>query len=82
MTFAHGHERALPDAAPRTTDFAAPLTFNPGDTMRHAFLFFALLTFADTVARTLIAPAQLPVGVLTAVVGVPLFLWLLRRSDR
>jgi len=42
----------------------------------------ALLTFADTVARTLIAPAQLPVGVLTAIVGVPLFLWLLRRSDR
>ena len=42
----------------------------------------ALLTFADTVARTLVAPAQLPVGVLTAVVGVPLFLWLLRRSVR
>jgi len=42
----------------------------------------ALLTLADTVARTLIAPAQLPVGVLTAIVGVPLFLWLLRRSDR
>jgi iron complex transport system permease protein len=42
----------------------------------------ALLTFADTVARTLIAPAQLPVGVLTAVIGVPLFLWLLRRSAR
>jgi iron complex transport system permease protein len=42
----------------------------------------ALLTIADTVARTLVAPAQLPVGVLTAVVGVPLFLWLLRRSAR
>ena len=41
-----------------------------------------LLTVADTIARTLIAPAQLPVGVLTALVGVPLFLWLLRRSDR
>ena len=54
MTFAHGHERALPDAAPRTTDFAAPLTFNPGDTMRHAFLFFALLTFAGA------APAAKP----------------------
>ena len=40
----------------------------------------ALLTFADTLARTLVAPAQLPVGVLTAIVGVPLFLWLLRRS--
>ncbi len=42
----------------------------------------ALLTFADTVARTVAAPSQLPVGVLTALVGVPLFLWLLRRSDR
>jgi iron complex transport system permease protein len=40
----------------------------------------ALLTFADTVARTIVAPAQLPVGVLTALIGVPLFLWLLRRS--
>ncbi len=42
----------------------------------------ALLTFADTIARTLVAPAQLPVGVLTALVGVPSFLWLLRRSER
>jgi len=42
----------------------------------------ALLTIADTVARTIVAPAQLPVGVLTALVGVPLFLWLLRRSAR
>jgi iron complex transport system permease protein len=42
----------------------------------------ALLTFADTIARTLVAPSQLPVGVLTALVGVPLFLWLLRRTGR
>ena len=42
----------------------------------------ALLMFADTVARTLVAPAQLPVGVLTAFVGVPVFLWLLRRAAR
>ncbi|MCC7328278.1 MAG: iron ABC transporter permease [Burkholderiales bacterium] len=40
----------------------------------------ALLVLADTLARTLVAPAQLPVGVLTALAGVPLFLWLLRRS--
>ncbi|WP_203143549.1 FecCD family ABC transporter permease [Marinobacter mangrovi] len=39
----------------------------------------ALLMLADTFARTLIAPRQLPVGVLTAAVGVPLFLYLLRR---
>ncbi|MCC6196560.1 MAG: iron ABC transporter permease, partial [Burkholderiales bacterium] len=40
----------------------------------------ALLVLADTLARTVIAPAQLPVGVLTALAGVPIFLWLLRRS--
>lgn len=38
-----------------------------------------LLTLADTVARTALAPRQLPVGVLTALVGVPLFLHLLHR---
>ncbi len=41
-----------------------------------------LLTLADTAARTVIAPTQLPVGVLTALIGVPLFLYLLSRSAR
>ena len=40
----------------------------------------SLLVFADTLARTIIAPQQLPVGVLTALVGVPVFLLLLQRS--
>ncbi len=39
-----------------------------------------LLVLADTLARTLLAPQQLPVGILTALIGVPLFLYLLRRS--
>ena len=39
----------------------------------------AFLTLADTLARTLVAPAQLPVGVITALIGVPVFLWLLAR---
>lgn len=39
-----------------------------------------LLTLADTLARTLIAPEQLPVGVITALLGVPTFLYLLYRS--
>ncbi|MDQ7989920.1 MAG: iron ABC transporter permease [Candidatus Dactylopiibacterium sp.] len=55
--------------------------------LRHARLllpFSALfggvfLVLADTAARTLIAPAQLPVGVISAAVGVPLFLTLLLR---
>ncbi|MDX8387499.1 MAG: iron chelate uptake ABC transporter family permease subunit [Ghiorsea sp.] len=38
-----------------------------------------LLMIADTAARTVVAPAELPVGVLTAVIGVPVFLWLLLR---
>lgn len=38
------------------------------------------LTVADTLARSLIAPAQLPVGVLTALLGVPVFLFLLARA--
>jgi iron complex transport system permease protein len=41
-----------------------------------------LLLLADTLARTVIAPQQLPVGVLTALVGVPLFLYLLQRGYR
>ncbi len=42
----------------------------------------ALLVLADTAARTVIAPQQLPVGVLAALIGVPLFLVLLRRGYR
>ncbi len=39
----------------------------------------ALLVVADTLARTLVAPRQLPVGALTAAIGVPLFLVLMSR---
>ncbi|MDH5694966.1 MAG: iron ABC transporter permease [Gammaproteobacteria bacterium] len=39
-----------------------------------------LMMLADILARTLIAPQQLPVGVFTAVLGVPVFLILMRRS--
>jgi iron complex transport system permease protein len=38
-----------------------------------------LLGIADTLARSVVAPLQLPVGVLTALIGVPLFLFLLTR---
>jgi len=41
-----------------------------------------LLTLADTLARTIVAPQQLPVGVLTALLGVPAFLFLLTRQPR
>lgn len=38
------------------------------------------LLLADTLARTLLAPAEIPVGVLTAFVGGPFFLYLLRKT--
>jgi iron complex transport system permease protein len=40
------------------------------------------LVIADTAARTIIAPAELPVGVLTAFIGGPFFLYLLRKARR
>ena len=43
------------------------------------FIGATLLAAADVAARTVAAPAQLPVGVLTVMIGVPLFLWQLRR---
>lgn len=42
----------------------------------------SLLTVADTLARTVVAPQQLPVGVITALLGVPVFLYLLQRGHR
>lgn len=39
----------------------------------------SLLVLADALARTVIAPRELPVGVLTALLGVPVMLWLLRK---
>ena len=41
----------------------------------------SLLLLADTVARTVMAPQQLPVGIITALLGVPLFLYLLQRNN-
>jgi iron complex transport system permease protein len=41
-----------------------------------------LVLIADTVARTIIAPQQLPVGIITALIGIPLFLFLLQRDAK
>lgn len=40
-----------------------------------------LLLIADTVARTLVAPAEMPVGLLTSLLGAPWFLWLIFRQQ-
>ncbi len=40
----------------------------------------AFVVFADTIARTAIAPRELPVGAVTALIGAPLFIYLLRKN--
>lgn len=47
-----------------------------------ALLGASLLLGADLVARTVVAPAELPIGVLTALIGAPFFLWLLLRDRK
>jgi iron complex transport system permease protein len=42
----------------------------------------AFLVLADTLARVVISPAELPVGAVTALAGGPVFLWLLRKQRR
>lgn len=45
-----------------------------------ALLGGALLVTSDMIARTIIAPAELPIGIITAIMGAPFFLWLLLRQ--
>jgi iron complex transport system permease protein len=40
------------------------------------------LLLADVMARVVLAPQELPLGVITALVGAPFFLWVLRRSKK
>jgi iron complex transport system permease protein len=40
------------------------------------------LLLADVLARVVMAPQELPVGIITALAGAPFFLWILRRSRR
>jgi iron complex transport system permease protein len=47
-----------------------------------ALLGGSFLVFADSLARTVIAPQQLPTGVVTAIIGVPVFLIILRSTIR
>lgn len=45
-----------------------------------AILGGGLLCLADTAARTIAAPAELPLGIVTAAIGAPFFLWILTRN--
>ncbi len=47
-----------------------------------ALLGALLLVLADTVARLVVIPAELPIGIVTALCGAPFFLWLLHREGR
>jgi iron complex transport system permease protein len=40
------------------------------------------LVVTDTLARTVLAPTELPVGIITALIGAPFFIYLLRRTRR
>ena len=42
----------------------------------------ALLTLADLAARTVVAPLELPVGAVMALLGAPAFIWVLARGQR
>lgn len=42
-----------------------------------ALLGAALLTLADLIARTVVAPAELPIGILTAMIGAPVFIYII-----
>lgn len=47
-----------------------------------ALLGATLMEVVDVVARVVIAPAELPIGIITAVIGAPVFLWILLREQR
>ncbi len=47
-----------------------------------ALLGGILVVWVDVAARTVIAPEELPVGILTAIIGGPIFIWMLKRSNR
>ena len=47
-----------------------------------ALLGATWLPLADLLARTIVSPAELPIGIVTALVGGPFLLWLLLRDRR
>lgn len=47
-----------------------------------ALLGGILVVWVDVIARVLIAPEELPVGILTAVIGGPIFIWMLKKNNK
>ncbi len=63
----------------------ARLVFGPDHRLllpTSALLGSLFLVLADLLARLLIAPAEIPVGIITALIGAPFFIYLLRQSKR
>jgi iron complex transport system permease protein len=67
----------VPHVARRIVGSGAPLLI-----LASALLGAALCVLADAVARTLVAPSELPIGVLLAFIGVPAFLYLYLHQER
>jgi iron complex transport system permease protein len=62
----------------------ARMVFGNDNRILFPAVFLAGATFtliADTVARTALSPAELPVGVITALIGAPLFVYLAKRRS-
>ena len=47
-----------------------------------ALMGAVLLLFADTLARIVLAPVEIPVGILTSLIGAPFFIYLLLKKER
>ena len=46
-----------------------------------ALLGAALIVTADVIARTIVLPAEMPIGIITGLFGSPFFIWLLTRNQ-
>ena len=65
----------------RASSPSVPLSSPHGGLLVGSALAGALLLLvADTIARTVVSPVELPLGVVTAVIGAPIFVVLLRRT--
>ena len=75
---------APPRAPPHRPPSAPPHAFEPPQRNPHtpALGGASFLVLADLGARVALAPIELPVGIVTALVGGPFFLYLLQRSKR
>ena len=48
--------------------------------LNSGFLGAITLIFSDMISRVIIAPSELPIGIVTAILGAPVFLWILVRQ--